>query len=111
MQDDEGCPFSGKIDPPRFPFKRDKPFELPAEYALARENCPVAPIVLWNDQFVVQRVVLSVLFDVGCQILLQLSRERAGSSLQWWPASADGAREVRIPAGIRSRAGVRLHRL
>lgn len=50
MQDDEGCPFSGKTDPPRFPFKRDKPFELPAEYALARENCPVAPIVLWNDQ-------------------------------------------------------------
>ena len=50
MQDDEGCPFSGKAGPPRFPFKRDKPFELPVEYALARKNCPVAPITLWNDQ-------------------------------------------------------------
>ena len=50
MPDDGGCPFSNSGTPPTFPFRRDRQFELPEEYALARETCPVAPIILWNDQ-------------------------------------------------------------
>lgn len=50
MRKDEGCPFSETAEPPRFPFKRSQQFELPSEYAVARDLCPVAPVTLWNDQ-------------------------------------------------------------
>ena len=50
MPDDGGCQFSNSGIPPAFPFRRDRQFELPEEYALARETCPVAPITLWNGQ-------------------------------------------------------------
>jgi len=49
MQDNDSCPFSGAQAPP-FPFTRDRQFELPVEYAIARETCPVAPVTLWNGQ-------------------------------------------------------------
>ena len=51
MQDSDGnCPFSAGAEPPSFPFRRDRQFGLPYEYSLARETCPVAPVILWNGQ-------------------------------------------------------------
>ena len=50
MPDDVGCPFSAGTAPPAFPFARDRQFDLPGEYALARETCPIAPVTLWNGQ-------------------------------------------------------------
>ena len=50
MRKDDGCPFSRSADPPRFPFERNRQFELPSEYAAARDICPAAPVTLWNDQ-------------------------------------------------------------
>lgn len=50
MPDDVGCPFSAGTAPPAFPFTRDRQFDLPGEYALARRECPVAPVTLWNGQ-------------------------------------------------------------
>lgn len=48
------CPFTGAAagdgEAPGFPFKRDRQFTLPAEYAAARAGCPVAPVTLWNGQ-------------------------------------------------------------
>ena len=49
MQQKDKCPFSGGASP-SFPFKRDRQFELPTEYAIARESYPVAPVTLWNGQ-------------------------------------------------------------
>jgi cytochrome P450 len=49
MQEKNSCPFQGGAAPD-FPFKRDRQFELPNEYAVAREACPVAPVTLWNGQ-------------------------------------------------------------
>ena len=51
MQDlDDKCPFRSGAEPPRFPFQRNQQFELPKEYSIARENCPIAPVTLWNGQ-------------------------------------------------------------
>ena len=50
MDDGGKCPFSGNGKPLRFPFKRDQQFELPENYGIARETCPVAPVELWNGQ-------------------------------------------------------------
>ena len=49
MQEKDRCPFQ-RGEAPGFPFKRDCQFELPHEYAVARETCPVAPVTLWNGQ-------------------------------------------------------------
>jgi cytochrome P450 len=65
MQDKKSCPFSGTTAP-EFPFKRDRQFELPAEYALARQTCPVAPVTLWNGQ----RAWLLTLYEDYRQTLL-----------------------------------------
>ncbi|MES2977715.1 MAG: cytochrome P450 [Pseudomonadota bacterium] len=35
---------------PLFPFSRTRQFELPAQYAEARQGCPVVPVKLWNEQ-------------------------------------------------------------
>ena len=62
----EGCPFADTTNPPRFPFKRDRQFELPAEYAEARQNCPVAPVTLWNGQ----RAWLLTTYADFCSVLV-----------------------------------------
>ncbi|SLN72022.1 Pentalenic acid synthase [Oceanibacterium hippocampi] len=49
-----------------FPFNRDKQFELPQEYALAREQCPVAPVKLWNGQ----QAWLLTRYKHYCEVLL-----------------------------------------
>lgn len=35
---------------PLFPFTRSRQFELPRQYEEARNECPVVPVRLWNDQ-------------------------------------------------------------
>lgn len=65
MAKNDGCPFS-RNDPPRFPFTRENQFELPKEYAIARERCPVAPVKLWNDQ----RAWLLTRYKHYCEVLL-----------------------------------------
>lgn len=65
MSKDRNCPFS-KEQPPLFPFKRDRQFDLPEEYAIARETCPVAPVRLWNDQ----RAWLLTRYKPYCDVLL-----------------------------------------
>ncbi len=50
MSEQSKCPFTGGGEPPLFPFRRERQFELPEEYAAARERCPVAPVRLWNGQ-------------------------------------------------------------
>jgi len=47
---DDDCPFGGGAKSPSFPFRRERQFELPCEYARARETCPVAPVTIWNGQ-------------------------------------------------------------
>lgn len=64
MPKDEACPFSRNA--PRFPFRRDRQFELPAEYGIARERCPVAPVELWNGQ----RAWLLTRYEHYCDVLL-----------------------------------------
>jgi len=59
------CPFSAG-QAPRFPFQRDRQFELPPEYAAARETCPVAPVTLWNGQ----RAWLLTRFDDFRKVML-----------------------------------------
>lgn len=66
MPDDDGCPFSRTAAPPRFPFRRDAQFELPEEYAVAREKCPVAPVQLWNGQ----QAWLLTRYEHYCKVLL-----------------------------------------
>ena len=41
---------SATAEPPLFPFTRSRQFELPPQYAEARETCPVKPVRLWNGQ-------------------------------------------------------------
>lgn len=65
MPKDNGCPFS-RTNPPRFPFTRDKQFELPKEYEIAREQCPVAPVKLWNGQ----QAWLLTRYKHYCEVLL-----------------------------------------
>ncbi|MEX0923482.1 MAG: cytochrome P450 [Rhodovibrionaceae bacterium] len=66
MPKDEGCPFSKTGTPARFPFSRDKQFELPEEYAIARKQCPVAPVELWNGQ----QAWLLTRYKEYCEVLL-----------------------------------------
>lgn len=63
---DGRCPFTGSGAPPRFPFSRDRQFELPPEYAIARETCPVAPVTVWNGQ----RAWLLTRYREYCDVLL-----------------------------------------
>jgi len=66
MSQEKTCPFTGTDEPPRFPFKRDRQFDLPSEYAIARETCPVAPVTLWNGQ----RAWLLTKYKTYCDVLL-----------------------------------------
>lgn len=66
MSEEKKCPFSNLEDPPVFPFKRDSQFQLPPEYAIAREQCPVAPVKLWNGQ----RAWLLTKYKQYCDVLL-----------------------------------------
>ncbi len=65
MPKDDGCPFS-KAGAPLFPFSRSKQFDLPQEYAIAREQCPVAPVKLWNGQ----QAWLLTRYKHYCEVLL-----------------------------------------
>lgn len=65
MPKDEACPFSRNA-PPRFPFRRERQFDLPEEYGIARERCPVAPVELWNGQ----RAWLLTRYEHYCDVLL-----------------------------------------
>src|SRR6478609_7275820 len=38
------------IATPRFPFPRELPFDPPPQYAGARPNEPIFPVMLWNGQ-------------------------------------------------------------
>ena len=66
MSNDDGCPFNGAAAPPSFPFSRNMQFELPREYAIAREQCPVAAVRLWNEQ----RAWLLTRYEDCCKVLL-----------------------------------------
>lgn len=37
-------------DPPRFPFRRECPFDPPSRYAQARAAGPLSPVTLWNGR-------------------------------------------------------------
>ncbi len=77
MSKKAGCPFAATEAPPRFPFNRDRQFDLPPEYAAAREHCPVLPVTLWNEQ----RAWLLTRYKDYCSVLVderfsgQFSRE------------------------------------
>lgn len=63
---DKDRPVAEAEDPPLFPFQRSRQFELPPQYAEARENCPVAPVRLWNGR----RAWLLTKYADYCSVLL-----------------------------------------
>ena len=66
MPKDDSCPFAKGEAAPQFPFTRNQQFELPKEYAIARERCPVAPVKLWNGQ----QAWLLTRYKEYCEVLL-----------------------------------------